>query len=108
TFEPAPHVWECLVRNVTDARVIARNAALGEKHDVMSVVVNSLGSSYVRDAHPDRRDLGVPMAPVIPLDSLALTRCDWLQFDLEGYEYSALRGAAQTIQRHKPPIQLEL
>ncbi len=42
------------------------------------------------------------------LDFEKITDLDFLQLDIEGYELRALEGAAETIMRCKPLIQLEL
>lgn len=105
TFEPAPHVWECLQRNLTEIQklgiVQSFPAALGAFSCKSGIVINEVGSSYI--------DAGAPQpVQVVTLDSLELVRCDWLQFDLEGYEYPALVGATHTIMRYSPTIQLEM
>lgn len=103
TFEPAPHVWPCLVENTKHkgASIEAYNEALGAFPTDTGVVINSVGSSYIDPASSER-------VSIVRLDSFMLERCDWLQFDLEGYEYPALVGASETIRRHSPPIQLEM
>jgi len=45
--------------------------------------------------------------PMIALDSLALTDIDLIELDLEGYEYDALLGAKETIERNKPVLIIE-
>ena len=42
------------------------------------------------------------------IDSLALTDVDYIQLDIEGSEWVALQGAAETIPRCHPMIQVEL
>ena len=43
----------------------------------------------------------------ITLDSLNLPRCNFLKIDVEGMELDVLRGARQTIERHKPILYVE-
>jgi FkbM family methyltransferase len=45
--------------------------------------------------------------PVITIDSLRLGRCDFLKVDVEGMELPALRGAKETIGRHRPILYVE-
>ena len=45
--------------------------------------------------------------PTIVIDSLNLTGCDLIQLDIEGYEYKALLGAKNTIQKYKPVLCVE-
>jgi FkbM family methyltransferase len=43
----------------------------------------------------------------ITLDSLKLKKVDYIKIDVEGFEYSVLRGAMKTITKHKPIIVVE-
>jgi hypothetical protein len=45
--------------------------------------------------------------PMITIDSLGLDDIDLMQLDLEGFEYDALVGARETIERCKPVIIVE-
>jgi FkbM family methyltransferase len=45
--------------------------------------------------------------PIWPLDTFNLQDVDYLKLDLEGYEGQALLGAADTIARCKPVVQIE-
>lgn len=45
--------------------------------------------------------------PVMTIDMLALPVCDLIMLDVEGDELPALRGAVQTINRHRPVIAAE-
>lgn len=44
---------------------------------------------------------------IVTVDSLALPRLNLLMADVEGFEEAVLRGAAQTIARHRPAFYLE-
>ncbi|MBS0363780.1 MAG: FkbM family methyltransferase [Proteobacteria bacterium] len=44
---------------------------------------------------------------VIPLDHSPRERLDFIKMDIEGMELEALRGAEQTLRRHKPILSLE-
>lgn len=106
TFEPAVHVWECLVANCRDEMraglIEAHNVALGSQPGTAAIIENSLGASFLHSESPGRR-----ITRVRPLDFFSVCRCDWLQLDLEGFEYQALLGAHRTIERFRPIIQLE-
>jgi FkbM family methyltransferase len=43
-----------------------------------------------------------------PLDAFNLPACGLLKLDLEGAEYLALKGAEQTIRKHRPVLIVEL
>lgn len=44
---------------------------------------------------------------VVTIDSFNLQRCHFIKMDVEGMEEQALRGAVQTIERHKPILYVE-
>ena len=100
TFEPDPVNFYCLNLNVPDANVYRFQACLGSKHETVSTgkFLNDVGSTHVT---------GTGLTPTFMIDDLALTRCDLIQLDVEGYELNALRGAQQTIQTLKPVLALE-
>src|ERR1043166_2989498 len=45
--------------------------------------------------------------PVVTLDSLGLMKCSLIKADVEGMEQDVLRGAEQTIRRHRPLLYVE-
>jgi FkbM family methyltransferase len=46
--------------------------------------------------------------PVVRIDDLELTGVTFMKVDVEGHELAVLRGAAQTIQRDRPRLLLEV
>lgn len=99
TFEPDAPSRFCLQRNVP-ANVTVSGAALGAAPGTCGIQHKSLGSHRVQE--------GVGEIPVTTIDSLNLFDVDFLQLDIEGYEFHALQGAVQTIRRSHPVIQVEL
>lgn len=98
TFEPDAISRECLIKNVpSNVEVIDR--ALGAAAGQCGLRHKSLGSHHV---------LTGDAVPVQTIDALGLTDLDLLQLDVEGYEWHVLQGAAETIDRCRPMIQLEL
>ena len=66
---------------------------------------------YVGDKSPDSPVKCVTAGDkvrMLPLDSLELPALDFLKLDLQGYEYFALIGAKETINKHRPLIHLEV
>lgn len=98
TFEPDAVSRACLIENVpTNVQVM--DCALGAAAGACAVRHKGLGSHHVCDGD------AIAMQTV---DALALADLDFLQLDVEGYEWSVLKGAAETIDRCRPLIQLEL
>lgn len=98
TFEPDPVSRECLKLNVPTSVIVSRYA-LGDVPGVCGIKHRGLGSHRVVEGQT---------VPVTTIDSLNLETVDYLQLDVEGYEWHALKGAAATIARCRPVIQLEL
>ncbi len=98
TFEPDAVSRECLERNVP-SDVDVRSEALGDAAGVCDMKHRGLGSHRVVDGH------AVKMTTV---DALNLQDVDYLQLDVEGYEWHALMGSTETIRRSHPLVQVEL
>lgn len=98
TFEPDATSRECLQLNVPQ-NVQVSAMALGEHVGVCGLARKSLGSHRIVDGD------AVPMTTI---DALRLDTLDLLQLDVEGYEWHALTGARETIERCHPLIQVEL
>lgn len=108
TFEPDPQLFEILRHNAPEKNIEAIQAALGDSHDPVAV------SSHRRDntGKPDHEGLthvcGPGDIPQTRLDDMNLERCDLIYLDIEGYEWNALRGALETIQRCRPVLVIEI
>lgn len=102
TFEPENENFFCLVNNATAGNIIKFQAAIGCSGSLPVGLIydpKNAGGHYVRT--------GNGILPVISVDSLNLPTCDLLQFDIEGYELFALKGAAETIKKYSPVIMIE-
>lgn len=103
TFEPDPLNFYALVQNCQNDNIIKMQAALGDVHtmiDVRRVAMSNVGMHKVVSAANAK-------IPQLRVDDLKLNACGLLQFDIEGYEIHALRGASETIQKFKPVIACE-
>jgi FkbM family methyltransferase len=115
-FEPNPENHRCAqitvllngLRNVTLCQ-----AGLGEKCEKKQLVVKdyngrSLGGASQMADITDRGSESVAI-DVVTIDSMLAEQTDIciIHLDLEGFEEYALRGARQTIERHRPWLILE-
>lgn len=104
TFEPDKTNFGALAFNTVDfPNVIAMNAALGMHRGMVSMFteqreLHNCGALFVK---PGGR------VPTLRVDDLALTACDLLYLDIEGFELDALRGASATLDAFGPVVALE-
>ena len=101
TFEPIPELFYCLNRNVTKDNVFKFQGCLGNVHGVVGLGrkhENNGGSANI---------YGNGVTPTFMIDDLGLNNCDLIHLDIEGFEYFALKGASNTINKFKPVIVLE-
>jgi len=105
TFEPDPINFYCLNQNVTSLNVIKIQSCLGDTNNPVSTqhlirpnTPNDTGGVHVN---------GEGYTPTIMIDQLNLPGCDLIQLDIEGYEYKALLGALNTINKYKPVLCIE-
>lgn len=102
TFEVMPGMLEALRRNCAGTpNISVYGVGLGAAPATVPLLpAGTAGSWRIDPAGPLRCD-------VITIDSLGLTDCDAIILDVEGYEAEVLRGAAETIARCRPVIQVE-
>lgn len=103
TFEPDPLNFFALVQNCQYDNVIKMQAALGDMPSMIEVRRHTMGNVGMHQVQ--KSDAAI--IPQIRLDDIALKSCDLIQFDIEGYELSALVGATETIRAYKPVIACE-
>ena len=106
TFEPSPYSFYCLLKNCPDERIIKYNAALGYEEKEVYLCMTSDVNVGMNTITEDT-GLGMPVQQMT-VDGLKLEACDAIQFDLEGYEPSALLGAERTITTFHPVVSLEV
>jgi FkbM family methyltransferase len=101
TFEPDWLNFYCLNLNVPNSNVIKNQSCLGNEHKLVSLNVKEVnrGKNYIN---------GNGIYPVFKIDDLNLENCSAIQLDIEGFEYYALLGAVNTINKFKPIIVLEM
>ena len=85
----------------------------GKNHWSFLSIANPGGSGMESDkGKPSSKVVNTPKEKeyeinTITLDSLKLKKVDYIKIDVEGFEYSVLRGAMKTIAKHKPIIVVE-
>lgn len=102
-LEPLPLSFEVLRLNFMDNPAVKiLNIGLSDvAHSAMMHREQNIGASFLT---PDGE---IPVS-LETIDSLGLERLDFLHLDVEGYEYNALIGGAQTLARCRPVIVLEI
>jgi FkbM family methyltransferase len=108
TFEPDPVNFYCLVQNVKNSNVMKFQSCLGADHTLVSVKMNEETARKKGHNTGTFQVTGEGKVPVLKIDDLALTACDLIHLDIEGFEGFALQGAMETIRKFKPVICLEI
>jgi FkbM family methyltransferase len=111
TIEPVPHL-AAFLRRVAADNVELVEAALSDQPGVTQLFVptggsGSEGRSTVepRVASGDRSSVEVRL---VLLDDLDLHDVAFIKIDVEGHELPVLRGAAKTLEHHRPVILIEI
>lgn len=105
-FEAAPSVFSLLKRNI-DANAIANvragHFAVSSADGEVSFLDNSAFGAI--------DETGTARVPARSIDTLVneigVQRLDFIKIDIEGHEWQALQGAAETIARFDPVIRIE-
>lgn len=103
-FEPDDVNWECLTKNIEERNppyfaYQVEKFAIGEKPDTGRIQrAENSGAGYVQP--------GDAFA-INTIDSYRLESCGLIKLDVEGYEYYALKGAEETIEKFHPVIMFE-
>ena len=107
TFEPAADSFACMKSNLAELdNVEMYNAAVGDSNTPVTLKrppnkQDRSGACYVE---PDRLGL----IKQVRIDDIEVSgHVDLIHFDIEGGEFAALRGAANTIKQHQPAIVIE-
>lgn len=125
-FEPSPETFVVLRKNVEMnglANVTLVNVGLGEQPDTLPLVL-AFGESNSALATMDKtrqvsllndqRGIATKtvLVQVYPLDEYILTNPlpdpDFINIDVEGYEYQVLLGMQETLRRRKPSLLVEI
>ncbi len=103
TFEPDPFNFSCLVMNCVDKEnIVKTQAALGDKPGRCS-----LAYPAGEESRGMAKMIEGDSIPVVRLDDFDFAEVSVIQLDCEGSEAGVLRGAMQTIEKHKPLVIIE-
>ncbi len=104
SFEPNPYAYECLKLNTQEFQNVDINkVALGEdfSRSEFSAKKGWFDSGYVGD------DQKIAAVRIDPLDDYHIAP-NFIKIDVEGCELKVLKGAANTVEKHRPIIVLEI
>lgn len=108
TFEPDPYNFYCLAQNCKENNIFKFNAALSDRHRTVTLVspdpVNRGTGAINRGSH---ELLHSGKIPALIIDDFVFEKLDLIFLDVEGYEKEILKGAKNTINKHKPLISCE-
>ena len=111
-IEPNPTNLECLRRNfpkeIASGRVVLVPEAVWSSEGTVSLNMGSLTAhdSLVRSFGGDT--IEIPSTTIDRLiERLGLDKVDYIKMDIEGAEREALKGASETLRRHRPRLMLD-
>jgi FkbM family methyltransferase len=112
SFEPAPRNYARLVDNIGlngRTNVSTWNVALSDRSTMLDFMDNGISQTgtlltNAQHAHGFRKI----QVQAYRLDDLDLPAPDLIKIDCEGAEMQVLRGAAETLRRHRPVLHLEV
>lgn len=103
TFEPDYLNFHCLVNNCQKQNIFKMQAALGSSFKLVDLDIYSMKNVGLHQVIKNKSGF----IPMVTLDSFSLDACDFIQLDVEEYEYDVLKGAENTIRKYKPVISVE-
>lgn len=105
-IEPNPEARACLIHNCPKA--IIKEFALGSKSSEGYFNFNANNPGASRLIEGNAQEYGKPSVDILPLDSLELSRLDFMKIDAEGWEPDVIIGGASTIKSCLPRIMMEI
>lgn len=111
TFEPIPACANLLCAWARGKNVTVHECGLGDYEDTLTLHIPRLrGSLFTTRASFSRtggEGVDIPVA-IKTLDQFALENVGFIKIDVEGFEFSTLKGAQDTLQRCHPNILIEI
>ncbi len=115
-FEPVPQTFRTLVAGIERYHrnnVRAINKAVSDHVGTVLMAVPQYKESDGENLY-EARIINSPESPkafsigAVTIDSLQLPRVDFMKIDVEGHELEVLHGSRQTLDRHHPPLMVEV
>ena len=116
SFEPQPFIFNVLSTNclLNGASDVIRQSRLGLGDELSSFKMTPLKDQVFSPNCVNyggrgltNSDVGEEDVQVITIDSLLLTKLDFMKFDVQGFELKTLVGGRDTISKNKPIIFIE-
>lgn len=105
-FEPLFHKY--LRSNIKEKNIQVYPYAVGDTPGTVTMRVgfHHSGGSNIVDREADGK--GLREVEVVTVDSFDIKDVDFIKIDVEDYEWFALQGAKNTIEKYKPVLLIEL
>ena len=103
-FEPNANFRECFTRNINEPNVVLHPYGLSSHEHTATQGANA---THLNDSAGDT----APREGAIEcktLDSFDLKEVDYVKIDVDGFEVPLLKGAAWTLQRNNPVVNIEM
>lgn len=118
-YEVQNYIYNILSTNILinglSSRVEQYRLGLGDDTKENLLKPDSLDKQLTTEGYINYGGPGLVLAdksedaiPIIGIDSLNLSRLDFVKLDIQGMEYDALVAAEKTIKKHKPILFLEI
>ena len=112
-FEPLPVHADIIQYNIEQNALTDQITIVAAGIGDVSNHVNAIGGELKAVANPGFSIVGKEMQiPILSLDnyfeSQGVEKIDFIKMDIEGFELNALKGAALTIEKHKPKLAISL
>lgn len=115
-FEPVPQTFRTLaagIRRYHRSNVQAINKAVSDHVGMVLMVVPPYEESQGDNLY-QASIVNSPESPksfsigAVTIDSLQLSRVDFIKIDVEGHELEVLHGSRQTLEKHHPTLMVEV
>lgn len=111
-FEPtllAQELWYNTIRDNGVDNCQLHTQALGEYKAVSEIVLHPKngGHNHIINKNREYKN-GTQTVEIEPLDSFAFQQVGFIKIDVEGFEFSVLKGSIDTVMRNRPVLQLEI